>query len=602
MKIQEYLKQKKIICDGAFGTRFSDLYGNEAIPEHYNITQPEWIRRIHREYLEAGAVLIRTNTFASNRKSLSCKAEEVKKNIKAAWANALDAAKECGRQPGADCFLAGAIGPISQGIGWTEAERREEYRLICEGLLEAGAEILLFETFHDIRDILPVIREIGEKFETDSAKGEKPFIMVQFCVNQYGYSNAGISARRLAEEAGKYQEIDAIGFNCGVGPGHLRQILHKVSVPEGKYMAALPNAGYPGYIADRRIFSGSGEYFAEKMSEIGALGVSILGGCCGTDPSYISEMCKKIDLSASPVRRMLPKREGEAKVRRKNSGFWHGKETGKKLIAVELSPPPGIDDEKVMEAAFSLKNMTVDVLTFPDSPSGRTRADAMLMAMKVQQETGLCVMPHICCRDRNAIAMRSQFLGGYINGIRNILAVTGDPVPTLMRQDIKSVFNFDSVGLMGILHELNQEEFVEDPIVFGGAMHPARPNLEVEIRRVRKKMEQGAEFFLTQPIFTESEAQRLKQIKEETGARILCGIMPLVSLRNALFIKNEMAGIQVDDTTLSRFRADMSREEGEMAGVGIAKSVMEMTEDFVDGYYFSIPFNRVKLLEHILKG
>lgn len=226
----------------------------------------------------------------------------------------------------------------------------------------------------------------------------------------------------------------------------------------------------------------------------------------------------------------------------------------------------------------------------------------MLMAMKVQQETGLCVMPHICCRDRNAIAMRSQFLGGYINGIRNILAVTGDPVPTLMRQDIKSVFNFDSVGLMGILHELNQEEFAEDPIVFGGAMHPARPNLEVEIRRVRKKMEQGAEFFLTQPIFTESEAKRLKQIKEETGARILCGIMPLVSLRNALFIKNEMAGIQVDDTTLSRFRADMSREEGEMAGVGIARSVMEMTEEFVDGYYFSIPFNRVKLLEHILKA
>lgn len=203
------------------------------------------------------------------------------------------------------------------------------------------------------------------------------------------------------------------------------------------------------------------------------------------------------------------------------------------------------DDAKIMEAAHYLQNHDVDVLTFPDSPSGRTRADAILMAEKVSKETGMCVMPHICCRDRNAIAIRSEFLGAQMNGIYNFLVITGDPIPAVARQTVKSVFQFDSVGMMRIIRDMNGESFAEAPLCYGGAINQNRRNLDVELSRVKKKMASGASFFLTQPIFTKEQAERLRQIKKETGARILCGIMPLVSRKNALFMKNEMSGIEI---------------------------------------------------------
>ncbi len=592
MKIQDYLKQRKMMCDGAFGTYFAEKYGVQELPESFNTTRPEWMRQIHKEYLEAGAVLLRTNTFAANRRTLGCGEEGMRENIRAAWENVLQAAAECGRVPGEDCFPAGDIGPLPDRLGWEEEEVYREYRLIADALTEAGADILIFETFHDTEDILPVIKDLKKEREL--------FVAVQFCVNQHGYSNAGISARRLLEDAAQSGVIDAAGFNCGIGPGHLCRILRKTEQPEGIFLTAMPNAGYPKYMEKRKVFSNNAAYFAGKMAEIGKGNVAFLGGCCGTAPAFIAEMCKTADLSAVTA----GEKKREAAVRSgagKESGFWQGKAAGRKLIAVELSPPPGADDDKVMQAAYLLKNKKVDVVTFPDSPSGRTRADSVLMAMKVRQETGLCVMPHICCRDKNAIAMRSQLLGAYVNDIRNLLVVTGDPVPTLMRQDVKSVFNFDSVGLMKIIRELNQEEFAEEPMAFGGALNQGRPNLEAEIRRAEKKMAQGASFFLTQPVFTQKAADRVKEVKERTGARILCGIMPLVSLRNALFMKNEMAGIEVDEEVIGCFSPQMSREEGEAAGVQIAKRVMEMTQGFADGYYFSIPFNRVYLLDQILE-
>ena len=279
--------------------------------------------------------------------------------------------------------------------------------------------------------------------------------------------------------------------------------------------------------------------------------------------------------------------------------FYKGKE-GRKLIAVELAPPLGIDDEKIMDAAFMMKESGVDVLTFPDSPSGRTRADSILMAEKVSRETGMCVMPHICCRDKNAIAMRSQLLGAHINDINNFLVITGDPIPSVVRASVKSVFNFDSVGLMNIISDMNQEQFAGEPVIYGGAINQGRVNFKVELERVKKKMEAGATFFMTQPVFSDEDIDRLRQIKEQTGARILCGIMPFVSLRNATFMKNEMTGINVTDEILSRYRADMSKEEGEETGIQIAREIIAKTTDFVDGYYFSFPFNRVHMLKKII--
>ena len=215
----------------------------------------------------------------------------------------------------------------------------------------------------------------------------------------------------------------------------------------------------------------------------------------------------------------------------------------------------------------------------------------------------MCVMPHVCCRDKNAIAIRSQLLGSYINDIKNFLVITGDPIPSVVRSSVKSVFNFDSVGFMNIIKDMNENQFKDSALVYGGAINQGRSNFNVELQRVIKKVEAGATFFFTQPIFSDEDVNKLEIIKTEVGKeiKILAGIMPFVSLKNATFMKNEMAGINVGDNVLQRYREDMTKEEGERVGIEIAREMIDKTKNFVDGYYFSFPFNRVYLLDKILK-
>ena len=588
MKIQEYLKHHKIITDGAFGTYYAERYGTQEMPELANKNQPERVEKIHRAYIDAGAKLIRTNTFASNTVLLSAGMEDVKANIRAAAELAKKAASESERE----IYVAGDIGPIPMDGGITDAET--QYYEIARTFMEEGIDILTFETFSDMEHILPAIRRIK--------KDRDLFVMVQFSVNQFGYSNAGLSAGKLIAEAAAVDAVDAVGFNCGVGPGHMEQMIRRIHLNHGKYNIALPNAGYPKRIHNRLEFADNRGYFSKKAAELASMGMDIVGGCCGTNPSYILKLTETLDTVQKPgasagvfeTREVSGVRPG---------GFFRspdGAPKQKKLIAVELAPPVNADDEKLLEAAHILKNVNVDVVTFPDSPSGRTRIDSVLMAAKVKLETGLEVMPHICCRDKNAIAMRSMLMGAKINDIRNLLIVTGDPIPALDRQMVKSVFNFDSVGLMKIVQDMNEEFFTEAPMAYGGAINQGRKNMDHEIQRVKKKMAAGAGFFLTQPVFSKEDAERIRRIKASTGARILCGIMPLISRKNALFMKNEIAGIHVPDEIIERYPEEGSKEAGEAMGVAVAREIMRYTEDFTDGYYFSFPFNRVYLLERIL--
>lgn len=590
MRIQEYLKHYKIITDGAFGTYYAERYETQDMPELANDEHKERVLEIHRAYIKAGAKLIRTNTFASNTVLLSAGMDAVKVNIREASELARKAASESEKR----VYIAGDIGPIPMDGGIMDAEA--QYYEIARTFAEEGIDILTFETFSDMERILPAIQKI--KKERDM------FIMVQFSVNQFGYSNAGLSAGKLIAEAAAVDEIDAVGFNCGVGPGHMQQIIHRISLNHGKYNIALPNAGYPKRIHNRMQFTDSPSYFVQKEMELADMGMDIVGGCCGTNPACIKKLAKELDiLQRQGYTAEIPENRGISKV--KQGGFFRnpdGTLKHKKLIAVELAPPVNANDEKLLEAAHILEKADVDVVTFPDSPSGRTRVDSVLMGAKVRMETGLEVMPHICCRDKNAIAMRSLLMGAKINDIRNMLVVTGDPIPELVRQTVKSVFNFDSVGLMKIIRDMNEEIFQDVPMVYGGAINQGRRNLDGEIGRVLRKMETGAEFFFTQPVFSKEDAERVQKIKEATGARILCGIMPLISKRNALFMKNEIAGIHVPDEIIERYPEKGTKEAGEAVGIDIAREVMAYMKDFADGYYFSFPFNKVYLLERILNG
>lgn len=591
MNIREYLKKSKLIADGSFGTYYSQKYKTVDIPEYANITASQRISEIHTEYINSGAKLIRTNTFASNTYSLDCSIEQVKENIKAAY----KIAKEAVEQSGKEIFIAGNIGPVPAVFQPDFEAVEEEYYQIAKTFIDEGADILCFETFTQSEHIMPAIKRIKEECN--------PFIIVQFCVNQYGYSEAGESAERLVSETAFSKCVDAVGLNCGVGPAHMQQILSKINLNNNCFATAMPNAGYPLLVRNRVKYADNPIYFASKVNGMALLGADIIGGCCGTTPDYIREVAKTIDLTPTVKSDETSANNENEKPVIKKSFFRNADGTikDKKLIAVELAPPFGADDKKLLEAAHMLKGLGVDVLTFPDSPSGRTRIDSVLMAQKVKNVTGFEVMPHICCRDKNAIAMRSTFLGASINDINNFLIITGDPIPVMARQVVKSVFNFDSVGLMRIADEMNSEALKDSPLTYGGAINQSRRRIESEIKRVQKKMDAGAEFFLTQPVFTAEDAERLRRVKEETGARILCGIMPLVSRKNALFMKNEISGVNVTDEVIERYPENADREDGENVGVELAKEMIAATRDFADGYYFSFPFNRTYLLKRIIE-
>lgn len=582
--LEEKLGKERVIADGAFGTYYAKINDTSSLPELANSIAPDKVLAIHKAYIDAGAKIIRTNTFASNTVSFGQGFDAVKDNIINAVAIAREAVK------GTDVLIAADIGPIPGENMIEKVHLEREYIDICKTFRQLGIDIFVFETFAELTNIGAAIEMIGK----DS------FVITQFAINQFGYSTAGLSARKLIEEAGNNQYIDACGFNCGVGPGHMKKLIQNLAGKTDKYFTVLPNAGYPQVVSGRMVFAdNNSEYFSEIMKDIAQQGADIVGGCCGTTPEYIRRMADKV--SAVPyVKKEVSADEAQKESAAIDEAFYKGKE-GRKLIAVELAPPMGTDDEKLMDAAFLLKSKGVDVLTFPDSPSGRTRADSVLVAEKVSRETGMCVMPHICCRDKNAIAMRSQLLGAHINDINNFLVITGDPIPSVVRTTVKSVFNFDSVGLMNIMSDMNQDQFAAKPVIYGGAINQGRVNFKVELERVKKKIAAGATFFMTQPVFSDEDIERLRIIKKETGARILCGIMPFVSLRNATFMKNEMTGINVTDEVLSRYRADMTKEEGEQTGIDIAKEIIARTTDFVDGYYFSFPFNRVHMLEKILE-
>lgn len=591
MNIREYLKKSKLIADGSFGTYYSQKYKTVDIPEYANITASQRISEIHTEYINSGAKLIRTNTFASNTYSLDCSIEQVKENIKAAYKIAKGAVEQSGKE----IFIAGNIGPVPAVFQPDFEAVEEEYYQIAKTFIDEGADILCFETFTQSEHIMPAIKRIKEECN--------PFIIVQFCVNQYGYSEAGESAERLVSETAFSKCVDAVGLNCGVGPAHMQQILSRINLNNNCFVTAMPNAGYPLLVRNRVKYADNPIYFASKVNDMALLGADIIGGCCGTTPDYIREVAKTVDLTPTVKSDETSANNENEKPVIKKSFFRNADGTikDKKLIAVELAPPFGADDKKLLEAAHMLKGLGVDVLTFPDSPSGRTRIDSVLMAQKVKNVTGFEVMPHICCRDKNAIAMRSTFLGASINDINNFLIITGDPIPVMARQVVKSVFNFDSVGLMRIADEMNSEALKDSPLTYGGAINQSRRRIESEIKRVQKKMEAGAEFFLTQPVFTAEDAERLRRVKEETGARILCGIMPLVSRKNALFMKNEISGVNVTDEVIDRYPENADREDGENVGVELAKEMIAATRDFADGYYFSFPFNRTYLLKRIIQ-
>ena len=591
------------IFDGAMGTMLQAAGLEEGYcPELFNIERPEVVKDIHVQYLQHGSDVITTNTFGAC--GLKLEDYDLQDRVREINIAAVKVAKEAIAENKPTARVAGSMGPTGrflQPLGNMSFDSiYDTYREQAEALIEGGVDFIIIETIIDVQEMRAALLASLDAREAAGKTKDDVQIICQFSFSEDGRTITGTPpavATTIVEAMG----ADIIGINCSLGPEQITPLIEEIASVTNLPISCQPNAGMPQLINKQTVFPLTAEEMGPLMLPIVDAGASYVGGCCGTTPEHIRRLSAKTAGMTKTARRAEQKIcENEKPVQ--NNAFYRKKErTGKKLIAVELAPPLGSDDKKLMEAAHALRKSDVDVLTFPDSPSGRTRVDSILMAEKVSKETGMCVMPHLCCRDKNAIAMRSQLLGAHINGIDNFLVVTGDPVPAVARQTVKAVFNFNSIGLMNIIHDMNTEQFADSPVVFGGAINQNRRNLNVEIDRIRKKMEMGADFFFTQPVFTEKGVNLLRQIKEETGARILCGVMPFVSRRNAVFMKNEMTGIEVDEQIIARYPENATKEEGEAVGIEIAREVMAQTADFVDGYYFSFPFNRVYLLEKILQ-
>ncbi len=587
--IKEYLKNNIIICDGAMGTYYSELTGNDAsYCEFGHLNDKNKIRRIHDEYIDAGAKLIRTNTFSANTKELGISRKTLKDIIDSGIYIAREAAEN------KDIFIGASIGPIRENSADENyGEVLDEYKFIADCFLENNIDIFIFETLSNVSYLKEISRYI---------KGKNPdsFILTQFAVKPDGFTRDGYSTSKIVSEIKKIDSIDSYGLNCGSGPAHLLDLIKNINI-ENDIVSALPNAGFPEIIHERTVYPNNPSYFAQKVKEIKKHGASIIGGCCGTSPLYIKKIRQIIDNKPENIEKAITyNKENETKTEKVENTFEKKMRKGKFVIAVELSAPVDTDITKIMNGAKICHDNNIDLVTVPDSPMSKVRADSVLISSKIKREIGIEAMPHMCCRDKNTNAIRSSLIGAHIEEIRNVLAITGDPVSDASRVETKSVFNLNSFKLIKLINDMNEEVFENDNIFIGGAINPNVRNKEVEFNRMMKKIENGAEFFLTQPVYDDAALEFLRKIKEKTDVKILGGILPVVSYRNAVFLNNELPGVTIPKEFINRFTADMTKEEGQAVGVDIAVSMGKKLKDICDGLYFITPFGRTNMIVDIV--
>lgn len=591
MSLLDKIKEHIVLMDGAMGTYYNQQYGTELEAEEANIAHPGEIVAIHKAYIEAGAEVIRTNTFAINHLMFP-KKEEREQAIHAAIACARQAVEESGK----DVEIAASVGPIRQTAAEDDESTLKEYQSLIDTMLEDGIRIFVFETMLELKWVQPLA-------EYCKSKCEDAVVMAQFSLNPSGYTQYGFGMKEIIDKMSQSESVDIFGFNCGVGVAHLRKLLEKQTFPKECIFSVLPNAGYQQELRGRMHYGDDPEYYAEQMSRLIPLGVNLVGGCCGTTPEHIAALKKVIDgqaPQAKTITEVMPDNENVANA--SPTDFISKLERGEKVYVVELDAPFDAQMDKFRKGVYALKENGVDMITVSDSPLARSRADAALLAVYAKRLTDISVMPHVAMRDRNLIGLRSEVLGAHANGIRDFLVITGDPIGPDNRGKITGVFDVNSIRFMDYLKHMNEEIFPDQPVYYGGALNYAGPNIRAIAGRMRKKMEAGCAYFLTQPIFSEEDVQRVRELKEMTGAKIICGLMPLVSYRNALFMKNEMPGIHVNDEILNRYNPDMTREEAEDTAVALCLDIADALRDVADGYYLMTPFHRVGLVNRIINA
>lgn len=583
MNLLEKLKRGTVFFDGAMGTYYADKYGRE--PEYCefaNLSYPNRIESIHNEYIASGSDVITTNTFGANTEGLDCDWETVEKIIESGWAIAKKAVH------GSPVAVFADIGPIPHVEG---LDNTEEYLRIVDCFLRLGAENFLFETFSSFEVLETLAKHI--KKETPSS-----IVICSFAVSADGFTREGVSLSRIQKAMNADENVDIFGLNCMCGPIHMAKLISEIAVSD-KPLIAQPNAGYPTQIGNRVYFENNSDYYARGLVEISASGASIIGGCCGSTPEHIAKAHKLFYQKSSEI--PLPKAaKTQATIEKSENRLWDKLEHGKKVFAVELDPPANSDIRAFMEGAAALRDAGADAITIADCPISRARADSSMLASKLRRELDIDTIPHMTCRDRNIIATKALLLGLNIEGVNNVLVVTGDPVPSSERGTIKSVFNFNSVVLANYIHDLG-EEFIRGPFRVFAALNLNALNFDIQLRHAKEKLEHGVDAFLTQPVHSSRALANLKTARSELSGKILGGVMPIVSHRNACYMNSEIAGISVSDEIIAQYEG-LDKEQASRLAVTLTTEIAKSMEPFVDGYYMITPFMRTDLICEIMKN
>ena len=582
--VRAHLARKPLLFDGGMGTYYKAKPGTEC--EQGNLLDPAGVRKVHREYLAAGAEAIKTNTFGLPRMA-AARQPDWQALARAGWKLAAEAAVETGAAVFAD------LGPAPD----TEAAPAGSiYTAVARCFVEQGAKNFLFETLSSDAGVLEAVQAV-------KAQVPDAFVLVSFAVLPDGYTREGMYSKDLVRRMTESGIVDAVGFNCVSAPGAMRTLVQQLG-STALPLSVMPNAGYPVVTRIQVKYQGKPEYFAKELARIAAEGVRILGGCCGTTPAHIAALRAALD-SLPAVEKAAPAVQvstPEAPTVEKDDAFLRKLNAGKKVIAIELDSPKDADLTNYLAGAKRLQAAGADLLTIADCPIARARMDSSLVACRVHRELGLCTLPHMTCRDRNLNATKALLLGLYAEGVREVLAITGDPIPTAERDEVKNVYQFNSRKLAQYIVSLAGEgREMPSPMTVFGALNLNARNFEVELRRAGEKLENGMSGFLTQPVLSEQAVENLRRTRETLGerAKILAGIMPVVSQRNAIFMENEVNGIHVAEDIIEAF-AGLDREQGEALGLEISLKMAREALPYADGFYLMTPFNRVALMERLI--
>ena len=607
MKLINAIQKKPLILDGSMYTMIYEkgIFINTCY-EQLCITNPELISKIHNDYANAGADIIKTNSFGANR--IKLEPHGLAEKLVLINTTAVKLARKAASE---NQWVVASIGPCLNSNQHYDENRSDQLKLIFEEQMQAltneGIDAFFLETFSHSKELL-----LAAKI----AKTYKLPVFASVTVGKDGETRSGEKIKNIIQVLDKADEIDAIGINSGLGPAAAFSITERVISLTTKPFTVLANAGLPQEVNGKLIYMSTPEYFSEYAKKLIEIGVKVIGGDCGTTPQHISTLSKQVK-SLSGVKKHIEIINHAENVQPvdiikmgNKSKFAHKLVNGEKVSSVEITPPRSIDLKSMLDKCEICKNANVDVINIPDGPRASARISSMVAALEIERKIGIETILHYCCRDRNLIGMQSDLLGGYAGGLHNYLIITGDPPKLGDYPDSTAVFDVDAVGLTQVVKNLNcgidvGGNIINPPtgILIGVGANPCAIDPKRELNHYLNKINAGAEYAITQPIFDSQALLRFLDNVEKNinPIPVVAGIWPLVSLRNAEFLKNEVPGVEIPDAILERMSKAKTKEEGRALGVDIAREIRDEISDRVAGFQVSAPFGIIDLALQVIK-